>query len=557
MTGEDKLPVLAPALPLGDTAPNEIDETAGGQESIAAGQSIAKDVLKRRILSLHLPRFAMERWQKTLAERQETRPEDLPQALVTEGPHGRVIYATNRAAEAEGVHIGARAVDMRALCPELTLDYADIGGDRAALERLMLWSRRWCPWTAMDGIGTGGAGLVMDTTGSAHLWGGEAAFLREIEGRLATLGLSARLALAPTHGAAWALARFGAVREACAADTLETRMSNMPVRALRLGADTVLLLQRLGLKTVGDLVAVPRLSLARRFQKAPLPDNPLLRLDQMMGRLAEPVSPPDDPPRFAVEARLAEPIQDPTPHVPDLCQALCAALGGPGFGARHLRLSVFRSDGEVRHVEAATSAASRDAAHLTRLFEGKLERIDPGYGFDLITLAALQAEKMQITQTALDGRADTGADLAHLIDRLSARFGPDRLRRPALRESHVPERREVWTPAMAGTPRRPASSPVQRPIRLFEPPEEVRVIYAVPEGPPAQFVWRRVTHKVVRFAGPERIAPEWWADRPGTRLRDYYRIEDQFGTRLWLYREGVMEDQRGQEPRWCVHGAFA
>jgi len=97
----------------------------------------------------------------------------------------------------------------------------------------------------------------------------------------------------------------------------------------------------------------------------------------------------------------------------------------------------------------------------------------------------------------------------------------------------------------------------ERPLRLFEHPEEVRVLYAVPEGPLAQFVWRRQTHRVTRYAGPERIAPEWWKDRPGTRLRDYFKVEDQTGLRLWLYREGLHEDGRGGDPRWFVHGCFA
>ena len=85
----------------------------------------------------------------------------------------------------------------------------------------------------------------------------------------------------------------------------------------------------------------------------------------------------------------------------------------------------------------------------------------------------------------------------------------------------------------------------------------MHVIYAVPEGPPAQFIWRRQTLKVTRHAGPERIAPEWWRDRPGTRLRDYYKVEDARGRRLWLYREGLDGDGRGGQPRWFVHGIFA
>jgi len=97
----------------------------------------------------------------------------------------------------------------------------------------------------------------------------------------------------------------------------------------------------------------------------------------------------------------------------------------------------------------------------------------------------------------------------------------------------------------------------ERPIRLLQAPEEIRVLYAIPEGAPAQFIWRRQTLNVTRYAGPERIAPEWWQDRPGTRLRDYFKIEDQMGRRFWLYREGLHEDGRGGAPRWFLHGMFA
>jgi protein ImuB len=530
------------------------------------GSRTDRDGLARRITAIHLPGFAMERWLRWAAGRNDAPPDDLPAALAIEGPHGPVIHAVNRAAAQEGIHPQARVVDMRALCPALRVEFADIAGDRAALHKLMLWTRRWCPWTAVDGP----AGLVLDTTGSDHLWGGEAQMLRTIEEGLASLGLSASLAVAPTHAAAWALARFGGVRAICPADTLQATVAPLPVRALRLDDDTLLLLNRLGLKCVGDLAAVPRISLARRFSRAALAQNPLLRLDQMLGQLAEPVNAPDDPPRFAVQANLAEPVQDPTPHLPALCTALCDGMAAAGFGARRITVTVYRTDGEVRHVTVATAQATRDAAHLLRLFDGKLEAIDPGFGFDLITLGATVAEGLSTVQTRLDGGADDGAELARLIDRLTARLGAQAIRCPAPLESHIPERAEDWParaqdwparaqdwrPAMTGTQALPTTRP-DRPVRMFEHPEEIRVLYAVPEGPPAQFVWRRVAHRVTRFAGPERIAPEWWRDSPGTRLRDYYRIEDQTGQRFWIYRDGVLGDGRGETPRWFVHGVFA
>ena len=536
-------------------APDGAPPAPGGARMLAlpgTGPALDRDGTARRIVSLWLPDLSMERWHRWASRAGEAPPEDVPVALAAEGPHGPVVHACNRAATQEGITAGARIVDMRALCPSLQVVYAEIAGDRILLQKLMLWMRRWCPWTAVDGAD----GLVLDTTGSDHLWGGEPAMLRDMEEKLSHLGLSAHLALAPTHGAAWALARFGAVREVIHPARLAARVAPLPVRALRIDGDTVLLLQRLGLKSVGDLAAVPRISLARRFSRAELPRNPLMRLDQLMGRLPEPVSAPDDPPRFAVQARLPEPIEDPTPHLPSLCDELCAGLAAAGFGARRVTVTVYRTDGEVRQVTVATARASREAAHLARLFEGKLEAIDPGYGFDLITLSASVAEALAPNQTRLDGRIDEDAELARLVDRLTARLGANALRTPAPRDSHIPERAETWQPAMAGPPVPPALR-AHRPLRLFDHPEEVRVLYAVPEGPPAQFVWRRLTHRVSRFAGPERIAPEWWCDLPGTRLRDYYRVEDHRGRRFWLYRDGVMGDGRGETPRWFVHGVFA
>ncbi|EYD76273.1 DNA polymerase-like protein [Rubellimicrobium mesophilum DSM 19309] len=476
-------------------------------------------------------------------------------ALTVPGPHGPVIQAATTVAEAAGALPGLRVVDARGACPALRVEEADPEGDARALGRLMLWARRWCPWTALEE--TGGPGLVLDVTGSAHLWGGEAALLTEIEGRLSDLGLTARLAIAPTRGSAWALARFAGPRAICGPGEVEAMTAPLPVRALRLSQDTALLLQRLGLKTVGDLLAVPRLPLARRFARAEPSDNPLLRLDQLTGRLPEPLHCPDDPPRFVARAVLSEPVQDPTPLLPALARELCAMLAAKGAGTRGLALAVYRSDGEVSGVEVATARATRDPIHLARLFEGKLDRLDPGFGFDLATLAATVPEPLDARQPGLDGRRDDGEDLARLVDRLSARFGPRALLRPAPRESHVPERAESWVPALGPSPGPVPPPPRPRPLRLFDPPEEVRVIYAVPEGPPAQFVWRRVTHRVARFAGPERIAPEWWRDPPGTRLRDYWRIEDQEGRRFWLYREGLPGDGRGGTPRWFMHGIFA
>ncbi len=505
----------------------------------------------------------MERWQRAQDRSGNAPADDLPLILNTEGPHGPVIHAVNRAAHLAGVTVGARLVDMRALCPRLRAESADPERDRAALHRLALWARRWCPWTAADDRPAGGMGgeygLILDTTGSDHLWGGEAAMLAEMEASLSTLGFSARLALAPTWGAAWALARFGPVRAIWQGTD---DLAPLPAMALRLDAETVLLLNRLGLRTVGHLAALPRLSLARRFSRAPPAQNPLIRLDQATGHLAEPVSAPEAPAVFRADARLAEPIFDPTHHLPGLCTALCDQLAKAHRGARRLCLTVYRTDGEISRIEAACALPSREAAHLAFLFRDRLERIDPGFGFDLISLEAPATEALGTRQVDLAGDTDTSLELSHLVDRLTARFGRTALAQFQPAASHIPERAEIraaplTTPPAASLAAASVPLRTERPQRLLDHPEEIRVLYAVPEGPPAQFQWRRRNYRVARYQGPERIAPEWWQDRPGTRLRDYFKVEDDAGHRFWLYREGIQGDGRGGAPRWFLHGVFA
>ena len=507
----------------------------------------------RRIVSISLPHFAMERWQRVMERQGSKPPDDIPVVLATEGQHGPIIHATNRATRLAGIGQGTRVVDAKAICPDLHVEYADVAGDIVALKRLMLWARRWCPWSVTDGSD----GIILETTGADHLLGGEAAMLVDIETRLSSLGLTSHLAVAPTWGAAWALARYGPVRSICGSGQIAEQLAPLSIAGLRLDPETKLLLHRLGLKSIGAVAKVPRLSLARRFVRAGLNANPQLRLDQAMGRLAEPVASPEARPRIKAEISLPEPIIDPTAFLPALCVDLCEQLSGFRLGCRRLQLIVYRTDGEMSAINAATSIASRDPNHLRELFKDRLEQINPGLGFDLIILHADVVEPLRAVQIGLDGTEQTDLQLPLLIDRLVARFGQRAVKRPELRGSHVPERGQVHVGILTAAPSECVSVKQQRPQRLLMPPEEVRVVYAVPEGPPAQFIWRRQTLKVIRYAGPERIAPEWWKDSPNTRLRDYYKIEGQNGQRLWLYREGVHGDGRGGDPRWFVHGMFA
>jgi len=106
--------------------------------------------------------------------------DDVPVVLSRDGAHGPVIHAFSATAKARGITAGARVVDVQAIHPDLHVEPADPRGDVAFLDRLVQWSRRWCPWTVTDSDG-----ILLDATGAAHLFGGEAAMLRDIVQRFA------------------------------------------------------------------------------------------------------------------------------------------------------------------------------------------------------------------------------------------------------------------------------------------------------------------------------------------------------------------------------------
>ena len=488
----------------------------------------------------------MERWAKT----SDFGPDD-PVVLTVEGTHGPIIYAVTKAAAECGARAGTRLTDARALDPSLIAVPADPEGDTVLLEKLARWAGRWSPLVEVDGESS----LRLDVTGVPHLFGGEGELVADVQTRFAAAGLSTRVAIAPTAAAAWALAHFGkAAGVICGRDT-GAKLADLPVAALRLPPEATQTLQRLGLKTIGTLAGIERRSLARRFRDA---DNPVDALDRALGRKPEPLTAVATarPPRALL--KLEEPATHPeAPNqalerlIPDLVQQLQRRH----LGARRLALIGFRVDGSTAVASVATSIASREPKHLQRLIADKAAALDPGFGFDAFALQADWAESLASAQESLADDPSGTREVARLIDRLSVKLGPDKVRRPQPFESHLPERASRWRPALEKAD--PIESPAaQRPQRLLDRPEAIAVVYATPEGVPRRFVWRRAVHDIARVEGPERIAPEWWRQPSTARLRDYYRVEDQAGRRYWIYREGVIGDGRGGLPEWYMHGLF-
>jgi len=539
----------------------------------------------RRFVFVWLPAWPIERMRRA---NPEAVPDDRPFALVEAGSHGIVIAAANAQARAEGIRPGQSLADARAIYPGLLTRKIERRKDRAALFALARWSGRYGPARNVEGEN----GFWIDITGVAHLFGGERQLMADLVSRLRAFGLTVRAGLADSIAAAAALARFarlGTEGFAIApAGHMREALRDLPVEALGLADETILLLKRLGLRRIGQLYDLPRPALARRFRSlAPgrrkvknsteLAGAVLARLDAALASAPEARHALPETRRAIVRRIFSEPLissEGIESAVADLAASLCRMLDQAGRGARRVRLCFYRVDGTVAEVRAGTSRPCREPKHLLQLLTPKLPEIDAGFGVDVLTLEATALELLDPLQGRLSAGLEewTEADTAQLIDRVSNRLGAERVFRLVPYESHIPERAEVRIPAlMAKDPREKQgaerskvshiSTTSLRPPLLLAIPEPITVLAEVPEGAPARFTWRRVTHTVVKAEGPERIEPEWWrmlgplARPPGPR--DYYRIEDDRGGRYWVFREGLYDrDPEAGPPVWYMHGLF-
>jgi protein ImuB len=372
--------------------------------------------------------------------------EEPPFATVVATGGRHLLAAINPAAAAVGLAPGMPLADALSFLPGLATVLADPAADSLALTRLAEWCGRYSPWAAPDGAD----GVKIEITGSAHLWGGEAALVADLARRLARQKIAHRIAIAGTLGTAWALARYAASdgQPALPAPQDErAALAHLPVEALRLDPLTVQGLRRVGLRQIGELYPMPRDALARRFGANGL-NGVAHRLDQAFGDLPEPLSPLGETPSRRVRLSFAEPISDPA----DLARAtqrlvedLTARLAREGMGARRLDLGFHRIDGRVEHIPIGTARPSRDPRHLAGLFAAKFDTVDPGLGIEDMILAVFAVEPLPAEQVEFAGAGPKTAapDIASLLDRLGNRLGLDAISRIEPRASHIPERASI------------------------------------------------------------------------------------------------------------------
>lgn len=476
--------------------------------------------------------------------------EGLPFAVVEEEKNALRIICMNNDAIKVGLVDGMSLTDARAIEPNLATMINEPLANKQFLSALHRWADKYSPWVATHKHDA----LLMDITGCSHLFRGEGQMMETMLEELCGLGMEARLAIADTKQAAFALSHYASNQTIAKPGETFASVSNLPVDAIDTERKILTSFKRLGLKTIHDVLALPLKSLARRFSI-----GLVTRLDELIGASSDPVNPAKPKPTFAARISLPDPIgllEDVEECARRLISQICKRLHEHQMGARQLLLEVHRADNSQTQEMIGIARPCRDEGLIFRQFAKPLENLDAGYGIERMRLSVTLAEPFVPEQLTSDGSAAQSNAMDDVLSRIGNRIGFEKIGKYHLNESHLPERSFFIAPVLRKENR--SSKPTHKPLRplLQFRPEPTQVMK--PGRPPKQFAWRRKHYDLVEAKGPERILPEWWHKVPGWQEgpRDYWWVQTREGERLWLYHALGNTARKGESQNWYVAGIF-
>ena len=356
-----------------------------------------------------------------------------------------------------------------------------------------------------------------------------------------------RLGFGRHAGEALALARWGvSSAEALPLDALqdyaspflEDEASSAEVAAI-CGA-----FRSLGLRKLGDFLALPEKSIGERFGA----DAALLR-GRVMGISGMAW------PRFEPQAVMREDEELRGLETMDACfsleplffqlksaiDRLCARLRGRALRASRLKLTLLLDLGRGRvrgrELDLALALPQGSPRELLKILRERLEddvrRLPLSSGVAGLKLEVLESAPGPGAQgDFFDTREKEVEAWNSLVARLSQKLGPDQVFLAEIVQRYLPER--AWRrmlkepePAIAEAPSLLAS----RPSRLLAQPMPLLRDGESLLAPGRKRKWHATT-----WEGPERLSGEWWEE---SFARDYYRVGTDEGRDLWVYsREG-------------------
>jgi protein ImuB len=447
--------------------------------------------------------------------------------VVSSASHRPDVIAANAAAKRSGIVPGLSIAAALALVPELSIHVRDPCGEDNALRGIALWANQWTSTISIEPP----AGLLLELSACLDYFGGLRTLVDRIDTGVFALGFSALIAIAPTAGAASLFARAGRRIAVESQQHLNAQLESIPISLMAGAQDALATLGGIGVHTLGELMALPRDGLARRFGQRLLDD-----IDRACAQL------PDPRPLFAIPERYHGQIELPAPveeveallfAVKRLVVELAGFLQGRGAGVTRLRCDLVHEDMAPTSIVIGL-AATRQVDHMLNVLRERLSREQLPDRVEAIRLVSEEIRSLSAKETDFFPTSKRSAESdEQLVERLRARLGEDAVQTLGLHADHRPE--QAWRYRNDITARATT-------VAMDSP---LRPLWLLPEPKPMDGEPSIVDLKLL--SGPERIETGWWdADEIG---RDYFVGRNAEGEAVWLYRD--------RDGKWFVHGVFS
>jgi protein ImuB len=465
--------------------------------------------------------------------------EDLALAVFDDADGIRKVLLANSAAMLAGIRPGFSVNAALALLPTLELEQRDVACERRTLLSLAGWAEQFTSFVTIAAPTI----LLLELAGSVRLFAGLQALRQAVSAGLGEQGFSASLAIAPTPLAATWLAK--AKRRSCVQNTanLTSTLSALPITCLDWPVSVYESLYGMGLSRVGDCLRLPRQGFAKRFGV-----SRLLELDRAVGRLPDPRVSYRTPERFVADYELEHELGD-SDLILNVCRTLLQQLEQflltRQLAVQRIRFSFFHLQHPATSLSLGCVQADRAAEHWCELLRIRFERLPLPAPAIAIRLRAGKGQAISVSTDVLPfnkkDQQHQGLSIAHLIERLGARIGGERVHGVSTVAEHRPHyawRPELILDRLSQCEAKPCLEKVRRPLWMLTEPQAL----LIHDGRP---VYQGV---LTLGEGPERLETGWW-DEAGI-ARDYFVATNPKGARFWIYRN------RTKTKGWYLHGIF-
>jgi len=465
-------------------------------------------------------------------------------------------------ARQRGVQTGMTLALARALLPQAQISRFNPDRDKKALRSLARYAMRFTPAVGIEENKSDDPlyhGLILDISGTERLHKSEEELCYLILKQLKAKQIQAKLAIAPTVGAAWALSRYkNESINILKSGSIEKALSALPVQALRINQETTRMLAEVGIVFVEDLLKIAKQSLYKRYGP-----ELLLRLNQSSGRIEEPIKKIDLPSNFDCTQEFDPPLEkhESIHHaimtlMSEVFNKLAKEKKKAGYFALMIKSIDINGTEKSIHKEISLHTATESFSHIANILFSLIESLQISGNVALIAIRPGNIEtSINQQDDFIDGKKAENLRISEeLLNNLFMRLGENGIKRIRFEESYIPEKSFSYSSIKESSKsygsNRERFSP-ERPPYLLPYPQEIKALALMPDKHPSSITWKGKQLKITKGTNLERISEEWW-QKPSfneRRNRDYFKVQDQYGRWLWVFRQRA-------SLKWYVHGLW-